>query len=157
MKWIMISKPTDTVHVFNLMDQDTIKEVLRYNPSQQSARINNQQRQRLFFIEQPGFKNNHFVFKNEYGFDTGRLSFDSRNNKTGILEMEERKIYFTLSGDTTAEIVLYEENGLQPLLTCFLQHALDKKDILYAYASIILGLCWYQFGAPHELALIGAN
>jgi hypothetical protein len=161
MKWILISQPSATVHVFNLMDGDTVEEVLRYNPSQQSARISCQGRQRLFFIEQPGFRNNHFVFKNEYGFDTGRLSFDNTHSHGGIIEIEGKKIQYTLLNNPAPELVIYEQDSTEPIVTCSLKQAEDgqaelsfnNKETIREYACLLLGLCWYQFKSSRELVL----
>ncbi len=153
MKWILTSKQQDAVHVFHLMEANSIKEILRYHPAQQSARISSQGSQRLFFIEQAGFRSNHFVFKNEYGFDMGKFSFDHRNNSGGIIEIEGRKIHYALLNNPQPELVIYMENSLHPMVTCNLKQAGDSKDAatlnqketIHEYACLLLGLCWYLF------------
>ena len=75
MKWLLVSKQSASLQVFHLMEGNIVKEKLLYNPSQQSARISCQGKQRLFFIEQRGFSNSHSIIKNEYGFDIGKFFF----------------------------------------------------------------------------------
>jgi hypothetical protein len=153
MKWILVSQPFAAVHLFNLMDGNSVKEVLRYNPSQQSARISCQGRQRLFFIEQSGFRHNHFIFKNEYGFDTGRFSFDNTHSHGGTIEMEGKKIQYTLFDNPSPELVIYEQDSSEPIVTCGLRQAEDgqqpgsynNKETIREYACLLLGLCWYLF------------
>jgi hypothetical protein len=157
MKWILISHPSAAVRVFNLIEGDTILEVMRYNPSQQSARISCQGRQRLFFIEQSGFRNNHLIFKNEYGFATGKFFFDNRLNPGGTIEIEEKKLHYTLISNPAQELVIYEQDSLKPLAACSLKTAGDgqvavpynnNKETIHEYACLLLGLCWYSLFKP---------
>jgi hypothetical protein len=153
MKWTLISNPVSALHVFNLMEGNTVKEVLRYHPLQQSVRITCQGDQRLFFIEQAAFRNNHFIFKNEYGFDIGKLSIENLHNDGGIIEIEEKKFHYRLVTDNFSELVIYEHDGVHPLVTCSFIKATDgrkpvlhnNKETLHEYAGLLLGLCWYLF------------
>jgi hypothetical protein len=151
MKWILTSNPSSAVHVFNLIEANIIKEVLRYNPLQQSARITCMGKQKLFFIEQTGFRSNHFTFKNEYGFDIGRLAIENLHTEGGTIEIEERKFQYRLVATPVAELVIYESHHVQPLVTCsFIKNAdgqnpilHNTKETIHEYASLLLGLCWY--------------
>ena len=150
MKWKLISNPFSTVHVFHLMEANAIKEVLRYNPLQQSARITCMGKQRLFFIEQVSSRNNHFAFKNEYGFDIGRLSIENFHAEGGTIEIEEKKFHYRLFTNSVSELVIYEHDHVQPLVTCsFIKGpesvSHNKKETIHEYASLLLGLCWYLF------------
>ena len=153
MKWIPISNPSSAVHVFNLMSANTVKEILRYNPLQQSARISCMGRQRLFFIEQTGSRNNHFTFKNEYGFDIGKLSVENPYIDGGTIEIEEKKLHYRLLTNPVPELVIYEHDHVKPLVTCSFVKSTDgqdpvshhNKETIHEYASLLLGLCWYLF------------
>ncbi|MEP6746557.1 MAG: hypothetical protein ABJB86_02465 [Bacteroidota bacterium] len=151
MKWILASNPSSAVHVFNLMEGNTVKEVLRYHPLQRSVRISCMGQQNLFFIEQTGFRNNHFTFKNEYGFDIGKLSVENMNTEGGTIEMEGKKFHYRLALNPTAELVMYEFDQVNPLVSCGFIKKTDhqnqllhnNKEEIHEYASLLLGLCWY--------------
>ena len=153
MKWTLISNASSAVHVFNLMEANTVKEVLRYNPLQQSARITCMGRQRLFFIEEAGFRSHHFTFKNEYGFAIGRLFIENPDTEGGTIEIEEKKFHYRLLTNPVPELVIYEYDNIQPLVTCSFIKSIDgqnpvshnNKKTIHEYASLLLGLCWYLF------------
>ena len=153
MKWTLISSPASTVHVFNLMEANIVKEVLRYNPLQQSARITCMGRQRLFFIEQTGFGNNRYTFKNEYGFAIGKLLIENLHTEGGTIEIEEKKFHYRLHAAPAPQLVIYEHSDVQPLVTCSFAKKDDglnlvssnNKETIHEYASLLLGLCWYLF------------
>jgi hypothetical protein len=151
MKWSMISNPSDSLHVFHLMEGNNVKEKLLYNPLQQSARISCQGKQRLFFIEQSGLWNNHSVIKNEYGLDIGKFSFDKLNSKAGNIEIENRKFDYSLENTPGAELAIYQKEFIKPIITCGLnagqsQHkSAHNRESIHEYACLLLGLCWYLF------------
>ena len=152
MKWTLTSNATSTVRVFNLMEANAVKEVLRYNPLQQSARITCMGKQRLFFIEQAGFGNNRYIFRNEYGFAVGKLFIESLSTEGGSIEIEEKKFHYRLHTTPSRELVIYEHDRVQPLLTCSFINEKNpgplspaNNNAVHEYASFLLGLCWYLF------------
>jgi hypothetical protein len=150
MKWTLISHPASALLVFNLMEGNIVKEVLRYHPLQQSARISCQGGQRLFFIEGRG---NHFIYKNEYGFDIGKLSFEHLHHEGGTIEIEEKKFHYGPATGNSAELVIHEHDRLQPFVSCDFFQTTGKREsllrtsrqTLHEYAGLLLGLCWYLF------------
>jgi hypothetical protein len=151
MKWISLSKSNADVRVFNMVEANKVKEVLKYNPLQQSLRLSSIERQRVFFIQQAGFRHNHFIFKNEYGFDTGRIFVDTANDDSGIIEYEQTKMQYALVYNPSLEMVIYEADGLTPMAVCELQQennrqiafSLNNKETFFGYACLLWGLCWY--------------
>jgi len=151
MKWTLLSNPSSTVQVFNLIEENMVKEIVRYNPLQQSARITCRNEQRLFFVEKAGFNNHHFNFKNEYGFAIGRLSVEEPDTEGGSIEIGEKKFHYRQLASPSTELVIYEHDHIQPLVTCsFIKNTeasnpfshTNKKSI-HQYASLLLALCWY--------------
>jgi len=151
MKWTLISNPSSTVQVFNLIEENMVKEIVRYNPLQQSARIMCKNEQRVFFVEKAGFNNHHFNFKNEYGFTIGRLSVEEPDTEGGSIEIGEKKFHYRQLANPVTELVIYEHTHIQPLVTCgFIKSpevpnpfSHTNKKTIHQYASLLLALCWY--------------
>ena len=156
MKWISLSKSNAGVRVFNLIEDTKVKEVMRYNPLQQSLRLSSAENQRVFFIAQSGFRHNHFTFENEYGFEAGRIYFDAAtNNDSGIIEFEENKLQYSLVYNPLLELVIYATDGLTPLSVCELQpggeeqinFSSDAKETLFGYACLLWAQSWHLLNA----------
>ena len=60
MKWIQSNQPSDLVQNYFLIENNLLREKLRYQPFQQSARIYCAEKQQVFFIK-PGSKQKHRV------------------------------------------------------------------------------------------------
>ncbi len=158
MKWSMVSNPSDSLHVFHLVEGNAVKEKLLYNPLQQSARISCQGKQRLFFIEQNIFRNNHCVIKNEYGIDIGKFSSDQQHSRGGTIEVDNKKFDYRLENTPGAELAIYNKEMIKPIITCGLNAGQDKsvatiKQSIHEYACLLLGLCWYLFQPSHMDAM----
>lgn len=148
----LISTSGRSLHEFHLIDNHTIKEVLRYNPLQQSARISFGSQKRLFFVEQTGFWNNHIRLKNEYGITIGTLFFEKgHDNHECALEIDGKKYQCIYHSQPEAELAIYEQHSLRPLIACNVQSIdwivtesfIRKEPARREYASLLLGLCWY--------------
>ena len=161
----LISTSSRSLHEFHLVDNQNIKEVLRYNPLQQSARLNYGGYQRLFFVEQTGFWNNHIVLKNEYGISVGTLFFEKgHDNHDCLLEIDGRKYQCMYHSKPGPELAIYEQHALRPLISCDVK-GIDwivaesftrKEPARREYASLLLGLCWYLHlsAAPESKPLV---
>jgi len=148
----LISTSSRSLHEFHLIDNHNIKEVLRYNPQQQSARISFGNQRRQFFVEQTGFWNNHICLKNEYGITIGTLFFEKgHDNHECQLEIEGRKYQCIYHSRPQAELAIYEQNSLRPLISCSVEGIdwietesfIRQQPARREYASLLLGLCWY--------------
>src|SRR4051812_15078951 len=107
MKWMALKQVSSPVQVFSLVDNNSVKEILRYHVSQQSLRLSSNLLQRVYFLEQAGFLNSHFVFKNEYGFEAGRIYRDNTPGSSGFIDTGKTKIQYTFQQHPSAELVLY--------------------------------------------------
>jgi hypothetical protein len=158
MKWMFLNESPAAVRLFNLVDNNSVKEVLRYHSTQQSVRVSCRNRQRVYFIEQAGFRNSQYVFKNEYGFETGVLYRDNAPGNNGCLDTGKIKIEYAFQQKPLPELVLYEEDGLRPKLICALQPSMVDKETIKVFgaehACLLWGLYWYlhDSGEHEELA-----
>ena len=151
MKWIAISKSNASVRQFNLVEGNLINAELRYNPLQQSIRLSSNDGQRVFFIKQAGLRNSNFVFKNEYGFNAGKIYAENSTGETGMIEYEETRIQYSLHHSLVSEMVIYEPDGLKPIAVCGLQQlpdeqknvSLNNKELGYEKACLLWALNWY--------------
>jgi len=152
MKWITVNYPSASVQKYQLVDDNITKVILKYNQQQQTARISCEEKQRLFFIEKAGgLWNNKFVFKNEYGVELGRFTFDKSYSHTGNIEIEGRKYHYAIRNK---ELVIYDRNISSPIVICDLASSFDSPSISLTNnkdgehehdACLLLGLCWYFF------------
>ena len=148
----LVSTSGRSLHEFHLVDNQNIKEVLRYNPLQQSARISFGNYHRLFFVEQTGFRSSHIRLKNEYGLTVGTLLFEKgHDNHECILEIESKKYQCIYRTKPDTELAIYEQNALRPLIVCSVagidwivtESFVRQQPARGEYASLLLGLCWY--------------
>jgi hypothetical protein len=155
MKWIALTAAAPTVRIFNLVDNNQVKEVLQYNTKQSSVRLLGTGGQRVFFMEQPRFRNNYFVVKNEYGFETARINSNAiyhRNDDTG----EQERMQYSLNQHPVPELVIYGADGLRPLAVCSIPEqtneqpllAPDTRLIMPQQACLLWGFHWYLQNTP---------
>jgi len=154
MQWILIGSSAGNVHEYHLLEGSKVKLILKYSPSQQSARIFYDGKQRLVFLEKSGFWNHAVVFKNEYGIQLGKISFEKWHSQhSGIIEIEGKKYHHIRSKNKRPELVIYEKDVQHPLLTCKLGSSNGNTDYdnpYYQqddqeYTGLMVGLCWQLF------------
>ena len=150
MKWVLANQSSTAINKYQLTEGDAIKLELKYNVSQQSVRISSEESHRLFFIDKTGLWHNRTIIKNEYGVETGRLSFD-KLHQTGSIEVEGKKYHYTIRQKERPQLVLFEHTISMPLAVCDLSQApsfTSLKTTQYSSeecACLLLGLCWYLF------------
>ncbi len=148
----LIRTAAGSLHEFHLVDNQNIKEILRYNPLQQSTRVSYGSHKRVFFVEQTGFWHNHISLKNEYGLTVGTLFIEKgHDNYECVLEIEGKKYQCMYHSQPEALLAIYGPNTLVPLIECnvksidwivtesFIRQEASRRE----YASLLLGLCWY--------------
>jgi hypothetical protein len=136
MKWEPVKHASSLVSKYHLAEGADIQLVLKHNIDQESLRIGNDGKQRLFFIVKTGFWNNKLLFKNEYGLEAGRLSFD-RGYHAGTVEMEGHKYHYGI--DTAShQLVIYKQYMTAPVIACDLPGGNIEQD----FTCLVWGLCW---------------
>jgi hypothetical protein len=95
MKWTLIKQVNQADH---WLLEDTEHPVeLRYNSQARSFWLNTGQR-RLYFLERTGFFQSKMLIAREYNVHAGECYF-IRNRFAGILQIENNKYEFKVSGD----------------------------------------------------------
>lgn len=152
MKWVLVNSLKSTLQEYHLMDDENCRVVIKYNPRQHSARITCGIHQRLFFIETTGSLIQKTIFTNEYGLGIGSLTQDSVIGNKGMVIINEKKYHYTLNNNPLAELVIYDKNINDPLVSCGLQTsnsitsiALSNNTDSSDNSCLLLGLCWYLF------------
>lgn len=146
MKWILVKHASPSVQKYHLIEGAARKAELKYNLLQQSVRVSNDNTQRVFFMEKTGFWNNRTIFKNEYGVEIGRMSFE-KGFHAGHIEVDGNKFHYVIQDAPLQELVIYDELS-QPVLTCDLSSSEFKPD--QDLSSLVLGLCWYAYPSGEE-------
>jgi hypothetical protein len=146
MKWIMVKHASPSVQKYHLVEGSANKAVLKYNMLQQSVRVSNDTTQRVFFLERTGFWNNKTIFKNEYGLEIGKMSFE-KGFHAGTIEVDSAKYHYVIQDAPAQTLVIYDDLST-PILTCDLSGAGYKPD--QDLSSLLLGLCWYLDPTPAE-------
>lgn len=137
MKWVMVKHASPSVQKYHLLEGVSKKAVLKYNLLQQSVRLSDDNTQRVFFMERTGFWNNKTIFKNEYGLEIGKMSFE-KGFHAGAIEVDGNKYHYVIQNGQ--QLVIFDETT-HPVLTCDLSASGYKPD--QDLSSLVLGLCWY--------------
>ncbi len=163
MKWIRITKSLTAVQAYNLVEGKVIRETLRYHPVQQSARLNCNGEQRVFFIDLRGARSNQFTIRNEYGFHEASIQVENGdpNKESGVILYEQHRIEFSFfHNKPVSELVIYDLGGLKPMAACSLHMDLEgneaplfiNKSFRGLYASLIWSLYWWLISGSNETA-----
>lgn len=95
MRWDLTSTLNDSNHW--TLSEDERKAGLRYNKEARSLRLNTDDR-RLFFLEKTGVVQSRILLRTEYSVIIGE-SYFGKNRLSGILNVNENKYSFNITGD----------------------------------------------------------
>ncbi|HMH32117.1 MAG TPA: hypothetical protein VK543_03755 [Puia sp.] len=149
MEWVSVKNQSLGMQEYHLLDAGSKRAILKYNTHQQVARIQCDGNYGIFFIERTGSFVNRTLFKNEYGQEIGRLSFDIRHSHTGPIELNGKKFQYSFQNNPFAELVIFNKDVTKPLISSRLKNADDQTSVVFTsvnneeYACLLLGLCWY--------------
>ena len=141
MKWVMVKHASPSVQKYHLLEGVSTKVVLKYNLLQQSVRVSNDDTQRVFFLERSGFWNNKTIFKNEYGLEIGKMSFE-KGFHSGTIEVDHNKFNYIIQDNPSQQLVISDDQG-NAILTCDLSASGYKPE--QDLSSLVLGLCWFAY------------
>ena len=133
---------------YHLLDNDSTRATLKYNTHQQVARIRSEDNYGIFFIERTGGFINKTIFKNEYGQEIGKLSFDKRHSHAGPIELDGKKFHYSFQNNPFAELLIYQKDNSHPLISSRLKNADDQSSVVFTsvsneeYACLLLSMCW---------------
>lgn len=153
MKWSATNNQQHTIERFDLFDGASREMVLRYNPVQHSGRLERNNNQLLFFMEQTGIWGGKFLFENEYGVEIGKIAFDGQQNLDGYIQMDKKKISFKIPLNAAGDVFFVPSKSLKQNFHCTIEAenpipGPDKKISVAQsekYACMILGLFWFLF------------
>ena len=149
MEWVLAKNHSQAMLEYHLMDRGNKRGTLKYNTHQQVARIQCEGHYGVFFIERHGTFINKTLFKNEYGQEIGKLSFDKRHSHTGPIELNGKKYHYSFQNNPFAELLIYDQSISSPLVSSGLHSGSDQGPVVFAsvsneeYCCFLLGLCWY--------------
>lgn len=150
MEWVSVKNLSLGVVEFHLVDQDHRMATLKYNTHQQALRVHGDGHYGVFFFERNGGILNKTVIKNEYGQEIGKLSFDKRHHRDGVIELENKKFIYSFETNPLVELTIYNKDIHQPLVTTGLRYANGPATAATdptsneEYASLLVALCWFQ-------------
>jgi|RhiMetdeSRZDD1v2_1073273.scaffolds.fasta_scaffold05726_12 hypothetical protein len=148
MQWKLVKAFDEVLKEYHLIENDKILIVLKYNSLQQSVRISSKGEYLSFFMERTGFAATRIVFKNGYGVEVGKCTFNRRHDK-GLIEYDGTLYNYELSGAASIKAVLYNLHDHQPAIACDWPLnapqiiTLFKQGWYEEYASLLLGLHCY--------------
>ena len=151
MKWVMANNRKALLQEYHLTEQESTKAIVKYNPTQRSARISIGEKHRLFFIESAGSLTGKYIFKNEYGIAVGGMSND-KWGKEGSIIIESKKFLYKVNNNPLAELTIYDGNTNKPLASCGLTTGINGTSLSLSQQTnnadsnyLLLGLCWFLF------------
>ncbi len=104
--------------IYELRDGEKVVLSLEINYSTSAFRAECKSAKRVFFIDKEGFWKNKIVLKNEYGQIIGRLYYEKFYSDTGTVEIDKTKYKYKYLNNPMAELVFFNENINEPVLTC---------------------------------------
>ena len=142
MKWILASSALTGIKEYHLVEDEQLIIVLKYSFDQQSIRIINEEERLVFFMENAGGFNNRIIFKNPYGVDIGKFSYNGRSHN-GHVEINAVTLHFTIVEGNAPKVLIHRRNVQQPIAVCHLPFFSHQPAAQYEQACFMLSLCWY--------------
>jgi len=120
---------------------------LAFNSSSNFAKIEYGDEKRAFTIRYEGIFKNKMVMRNEYGIRLGQISAE---NKENFIDLNDERLFYTITGEKYPRVIIYKESPEKPLAVCALQLDNDKSILPSVKTeatqhSLLLALCWYLF------------
>jgi len=141
MRWVLTSSPTAALEEYHLLDEDSCKLILKYNPLHRSVRISSGSFQRLFFIESAGVLTGKTIMRNEYGMEVGSVQLDKFSNTDGMVNIEEKKYHYHFQNNSSPELTIYNTNLKSPLISSKLISSFNNISNNF----LLMGLCWFLY------------
>jgi hypothetical protein len=139
MKWTLVSNTSSDIKEYHLVKDEHTLVVMKYRPEQQTVRITHESDRLVFFMENGGFAN-RVVFKNVYGVDLGRYSYNARNHN-GRLEINNEVFDYNIVDANQPRLIVQRQNKQEPMAVCQIPHGILKPASLYEHAGIVLSMC----------------
>lgn len=135
-------------------DEKTVLK-LRFNTQLSTARIETENKKRVFIIEDEGLVRTRLVLKNEYGVRIGYLVFDGWDERKGVVQIESTHFRFALTKNPSHELRIYSYTGKKLIYSCSLSFEPRynftlsgnhyQSDLKEYPPSFVLAVSWYVF------------
>ena len=148
MQWKLVKAFDEVLKEYHLIKNDRILIQLKYNSLQQSVRISSKGEYLSFLMERTGFAATRIVFKNVYGIEVGKCTFNRQHDK-GLIENAGSAYKYEIAGAASVNAILYDLHKNQSVVICDwplnAPHMLSlfKHGWYEEYASLLLGLHCY--------------
>lgn len=139
MKWTLVSNTYSDIREYHLVKDDRTLVVMKYSPEQQTVRISHEDDRLVFFMEYGGYAN-RIVFKNVYGVDQGKYSYNNRN-QNGRLEINNDVYDYNIVEASQPKLIVHHHNKQEPMAVCQIPDAILQPASLYEHAGIVLSMC----------------
>ena len=146
MKWTLVSNTSSDIREYHLVKDERTLVVMKYSPEQQTVRIVHEGERLVFFVENAGYAH-RVVFKNVYGVDLGKYSYNNRSN-AGRLEIDNDIFEYNIIDGNQPKLIIHQQNEQQPLAVCEIPGNSMQQRSLYEQAGIVLSVCSFTKMAP---------
>ncbi|PZR25306.1 MAG: hypothetical protein DI535_18335 [Citrobacter freundii] len=144
MKWETVTSTIEE-SVFALWNNGKKLVTLAFHPASSAARIEYEDKRRVFLIRQEGLLKNKTVLCNEYGI---RMGHARAENKRHLIELGQQRFFY--DGDNKMEdgVTIYNELKEEPFAVCALSlpdHINPTHKPIWDKAKygLLMTLCWY--------------
>jgi hypothetical protein len=142
MKWTLISNASSDIREYHLVQDGNTLVVMKYSPEQQTVRIVHESERLVFFLENAGYAN-RVIFKNVYGVDLGKYSYNNRNH-TGRLEINNDIFDYNIVEGNQTKLIVHQHNRQEPMAVCEIPANSMQQASLYEQAGIVLSVCSFS-------------
>jgi hypothetical protein len=140
MEWNLISNVTPGIREYHLLYENRVLVAFKYNIEQQSVRIAFEEERLVFFLESTGF--NRIAFKNAYGIDQGKFSYNNRGN-SGRLEIDHGVYNYNMVDANQPKLIVHQQHKQEPLVVCQIPAIPSRESAVYEQACLVLSICSY--------------
>jgi hypothetical protein len=139
MKWTLASNSSSDIREYHLIKDELTLVIMKYRPEQQTVRITHEGDRLVFFMENSGYAN-RVVFKNVYGVDLGKYTYNNRNHN-GRLEINNDIFDYNIVNGNQPRLIIHRHNKQEPMATCQIPDEVLQPASLYEHAGIVLSMC----------------
>lgn len=139
MKWTLVSNASSDIREYHLVQDERTLVVMKYSPEQQTVRITHEGDRLVFLMENGGFAN-RVIFKNVYGVDLGKYTYNNRSHN-GRLEFNDDVFDYNIVEANQPKLIVHHHNKQEPMAVCQIPYGFIKPDSLYEHAGIVLSMC----------------
>jgi len=139
MKWLSITTRVQE-KIYELWNSKEKLLAIAYHPASGTLRMSADNEKRVFLIGREGFLRRRTVLRNEYGIRIGQLTYDSNQDKEGMIDVHEEDFTYVLQSDAGPKASIYRNTEM---LVVTELPAISEDINSDNYDLLMLILCWY--------------